>query len=43
LYHLDDNKKEKAKLHYLKGRVLDLIPVYEKTAEELLTKSVYFY
>jgi hypothetical protein len=30
---LDDNKKEKAKLYYLKGRILDLLPVYEKSAE----------
>ena len=30
-------------MHYLKGRVLDLIPVYEKSAEELLTKSVSIY
>jgi hypothetical protein len=35
-----DNKKDKAKLLYLKGKILDLLPAYEKSAEEYLNKSV---
>lgn len=30
---IDENKKQKAKLYYLKGRILDLLPVYQKSAE----------
>lgn len=41
LHFLDEgNKKEKAKLLYLKGKILDLLPTYEKSAEEFLNKSV---
>lgn len=40
IIHVDENKKEKAKLYYIKGKILDLIPVYEKSSEELLNKSV---
>lgn len=36
----EGNKKEKAKLLYLKGKILDLLPTYEKSAEEFLNKSV---
>jgi hypothetical protein len=36
----DDGKREKAKLFYLKGRLVDVLPPYEKAAEELLTKAV---
>jgi hypothetical protein len=36
----EGKKKEKAKLFYLKGKILDLLPAYEKSAEEFLHKSV---
>jgi len=29
----DGKKKEKAKLFYLKGKILDLLPAYEKSSE----------
>lgn len=38
---IEDTKKEKAKLYYLKGKTLDFLPTYEKTAEDYLNKSVY--
>jgi hypothetical protein len=44
LENLDEgNKKEKAKLLYLKGKILDLLPAYEKSAEEFLNKSVWMH
>ena len=39
--NLEDTKKEKAKLFYIKGKVLDFLPNYEKTAEDYLNKSVH--
>ena len=37
---LVQNKKEKAELLYLRGRVLDFLPEYTKQAEDLLSKSL---
>ena len=40
VYPVEGNKKEKAKLLFLKGKILDLLPTYEKGAEDCLNKSV---
>ena len=40
LHNAGEGKKEKAKLFYLKGKILDQLPAYEKSAEEFLHKSV---
>lgn len=37
---VEGNKKEKAKLLFLKGKILDLLPTYEKGAEDCLNKSL---
>ena len=37
---LVQNKKEKAELLYLKGKVLDFLPEYTKQSEDLLSKSL---
>jgi len=37
---LVQNKKEKAELFYLRGRVLDFLPEYTRQAEDLLSKSL---
>jgi len=37
---LVQNKKEKAELLYLRGRVLDFLPEYTRQAEEMLSKSL---
>jgi len=34
------NKKDKAHLHYLRGKVLDFLPEYTKQAEEHLSKAI---
>lgn len=34
------NKKEKAELMFLRGKVLDFLPEYTKQAEDLLSKSL---
>ena len=37
---LVQNKKEKADLLYLRGRALDYLPEYSKSAEEFLSKAI---
>ena len=37
---LIQNKKEKAELMYLRGKVLDFLPEYTKQAEDLLSKAL---
>lgn len=37
---LAQNKKDKAELLYLRGKVLDFMPEFSKTAEEMLSKSI---
>lgn len=37
---VDLNKKEKAHLHYLRGKVLDFQPDYTKQAEDNLSKAI---
>ena len=34
------NKKDKAHLHYLRGKTLDFLPEYSKPAEENLSKAI---
>ncbi len=38
--YLDIEKKQKANLLYLRGRILDFIPEYSKQAEEHLSKAI---
>lgn len=38
--YLEIDKKQKANLLYLRGRILDFIPEYSKQAEEHLSKAI---
>ncbi len=40
IFVLDLDKKQKAHLLYLRGRIMDFIPEYSKQAEEHLSKAI---